>query len=144
MTGDELSERLRTATAELRKARVELHEERRWRSWMIGVLVGFSAFLAVVLLAPDWGLVSVANENRENGDLLVDCTTPGPRKPTVENPSTGHDCFDRGRATSAGLVEQIDVNQRCATQEAINQTLASLGSDLPAIQIINPAECFRE
>lgn len=144
MTETELAERLGDATEQLRLARVELHEERRWRRWLLALFAVVFVFMGVVLLAPDWGLVSVANNNRDNGEILVECTTPGPRKPTADDPSTGHECYDRGQARTGEALGSIDINTRCAIQDALNQTLAKFDPDIGIVQIVNPRECFQE
>lgn len=140
MTIEEVAEKLAEATGELRGARQELHEERRWRKILVRVLIGMSAFIVVVLVAVGAAtvvLLDVAHDNQRNGDLLVECTTAAPE-------GERHECFERGQEQTAGAVRSIDVNVRCAFQEALNQTLDRLDADIEHVELINPAECFRE
>lgn len=78
-------------------------------------------------------LVEIAEQNRRNGEILVDCTTPGTLVPTREDPRTGHDCYDRGTARSAQAIGQvIDADgdgqvDAIATAEALERIERLLG-----------------
>lgn len=82
-------------------------------------------------------LQEVARQNRRNGEILVDCTTPGPRKPTAEDPSTGHECYDRGTTRSAEAIGQVidadrdGVVDAIATAEALERIERALGIQRP-------------
>ena len=79
-------------------------------------------------------LNDVAEDNRRNGDILVDCTTPGPRVPTVDDPRTGHDCYDRGTTRSAEAIGRVidadsdGVLDAIATAEALARIERALGT----------------
>lgn len=89
------------------------------RANVIAVTLGAAAL--VVSLAAVAGIGYVAVQNNRNGRTLVECTTPGPTVPTAEEPATGHECYDRGRAqTGEAVVVIVDqVDQRvCQRMEA--------------------------
>lgn len=43
----------------------------------------------------------------ETLELLQECTSPGPREPTPDDPRTGNHCYDESRAGTAQAVRQI-------------------------------------
>ncbi len=67
-----------------------------------GVIIGVIASLAGVGLA-----VYNSSINVKNGEYLVECTTPGDRVPTKEDPSTGHKCYDDGGKRGQAFVVAI-------------------------------------
>lgn len=68
-------------------------------------------------------LLTHADGDRE---YLIQCTTPGPKEPTKEDPSTGHECYDgaQQRVGQAVILIGDDVDRRVChrIQEAFNQT----------------------
>lgn len=57
---------------------------------------------------------------------LIECTTPGPREPTMNRPTTGHNCFDESQARAGQFVVVIgdDVEERVCKrlEQAFNET----------------------
>lgn len=64
-------------------------------------------------------LTDLARQNRQNGRILVECTTPG--DPGSKNPEDHvHECFDRGTASQAQAILRVidtDSNGKPDTQE---------------------------
>lgn len=55
-------------------------------------------------------------------EKLEECTTPGPRTPTADDPTTGHKCFDDGQARTGEAITKIvdaDGNGKLDTQEIL-------------------------
>lgn len=75
----------------------------------------------------DRQLLDITTANRANGDLLVDCVTPGPRTPTPDDPTTGHPCWDRLRDPRPmdDLAARITDNGNCDRRR--------LAAGLPAV-----------
>ena len=87
--------------------------------FVFGVLVASVAIAGSNLIQTSQ-LESVARVNRSNGDLLVNCTTPG-TNPTPKSASdTGNACWDRLHATAgtndaiATIVDDIYCDHRRA------------------------------
>lgn len=55
------------------------------------VLVGLVGIAMLTLL---WGNRTAIRSSERTYSYLVECTTPGPRKPTPDDPTTGHACWD--------------------------------------------------
>lgn len=62
---------------------------------LVGLFVIASIALQVVAYGQLVSVATLATRNRANGDLLVDCVTPGSTVPTRDAPDTGHECWDR-------------------------------------------------
>lgn len=80
----------------------------------------FTALSVVLLIVGMLTLRAVAEQNRRNGEILVDCTTPTPAA-TPDNPKpAAHVCFERGGRATAKAVAAIvvDVDCRARRQEA--------------------------
>ncbi len=92
----------------------------RWAIVVMVVIVGLLAFMSTVLVL----LVQTRDLNEQhsafvdanNNDVfdalevlatLEDCNTPGPRTPTEDDPSTGHECFDENRARTAAAIKTV-------------------------------------
>lgn len=55
---------------------------------------------------------AIAEGNKSNGDILVDCTTPTP-PPTPEDPKPkAHECYERGQRGQSGAIVEIDCRTR--------------------------------
>lgn len=76
-----------------------------------GVLVFLVCLLCAVTAGLLWRDVFVNAPQREAlvevTQKLEECTTPGDHEPTVEDPTTGHKCYDDGQARTAAAVTQI-------------------------------------
>lgn len=60
----------------------------------------------------DRHLASLAADNRRNGDILVDCTTPTPPA-TPEDPKPRvHECYERGQRGQSGAIVELDCRAR--------------------------------
>lgn len=91
------------------------------------IAVGLGVVALVVSLVSAAVLVVVAVQNNRNGRVLVECTTPGPREPTKTDPSTGHECYDRGRAQTGDaivvIVDEVDRRTCLRMQSALATAL---------------------
>lgn len=80
---------------ETKRVRKELRDEKYWRRWLLALFGGF----AVVAIVGGWYLIDTAHQNKVNGDLIKDCTTPG------------GECAQRsgegGVSLSCGIVNEI-------------------------------------
>jgi hypothetical protein len=86
------------------------HARRRNRllTGMVAVLLAITGYMA-------YRDLYIHTPQRESifaiSQTLEECTTPGPRTPTAEDPSTGHKCFDDGQArTSEAIAQIVDAN----------------------------------
>jgi hypothetical protein len=107
------------------------------------VLVFLSAVLLVGLSFLLYRDVYVSGPQRDKveavADRLEECTTPGPRTPTAEDPTTGNDCFDEGQARTAVAISQIvdaDQNGKVDSQEILDylkqfDVFLELADDVP-------------
>ena len=60
----------------------------------------------------DRRLTDIAEQNKINGDILIDCTTPTPA-PTPDDPEPRiHECFERGIRGQSGAIVEIDCRSR--------------------------------
>lgn len=111
---DSLAEKVVTMTSEARMLRHEVNNQRK-RVWLLAIIF-------VALLIPSAVSVAgyvrqgaalqqlrdTAKTNERNGRILVECTSPGPDKPTEKNQfRTGHDCYDNGQAQTGKAVKEI-------------------------------------
>lgn len=95
-------------------------EAAKWAITVRSVFKGIIIVLFGIILWQTHGTTNKVHElgisNKLNGDLLVNCTTPGPNPP----PHSGNDCWDRlhdPAATSAAvalIVDNIYCDQRRA------------------------------
>jgi hypothetical protein len=99
-----------------------------WRARVVIIISGLLVLCAVGLSAArlfayigdrsayDRKLASIAEQNQRNGNLLVDCVTPGPSP----GPVTGHPCWDRLHDTKStdGAVALIVDNIYCDQRRA--------------------------
>lgn len=76
-----------------------IRAERFWRG-VLALLVTI-IFAAGVLLGVF--LVSVSRQNRDNGRILVECTTPS-------RPDDVHECYERNQKATADAITQIQQN----------------------------------
>lgn len=80
------------------------------------VAVGYLVYRDVFINAPQRdNLVEIS-------ETLQECTTPGPRTPTADDPSTGHKCFDDGQARTGEAIAAIvdaDGNGQVDAQEIL-------------------------
>lgn len=89
------------------------------RFYLLAVVLGAVALL--VSLGTAIGLTFVALDNYRQGQILVECTTPGPTTPTADDPDTGNECYNRSRRQTGEAVVVIvdEVDQRvCRRMEA--------------------------
>lgn len=71
---------------------------------------GFVIILLIVLT----GVPLVVNSfaNRSNSQTIKECTTPGEKKPTLQDPlDTGHECFDKGQQRTANILVRAAQNE---------------------------------
>lgn len=107
----------------------EGRQDRR-RRWAIGGVIALIVLLVLPVIGQYATLQEVqdlATENTANGDLLVECTTPG--VPTAVDPADRvHECYDRGQAATANAVAQISLAlldaATCARTEEAPETIA--------------------
>lgn len=90
-------------------------EVRRLRLWvslsLIPAVVG--AMILALLLVGVGRLNAIAEGNKANGDILVDCTTPTPQ-PSHEDPTPlVHECFERNARATGGAVASIQKSLDC-------------------------------
>jgi hypothetical protein len=83
---------------------------------LAGILLGVGGWLLVGYIEhrrdTDHHLAELARENRRNGDILIDCTTPTP-PPSPENPNPRpHECFERGQRGQSGAIVEVDCRAR--------------------------------
>lgn len=81
------------------------------------LLVGIMVYRDVFIVGPQ------RDEIEEIALTLEECTTPGPHTPTAEDPSTGHECYDRSQAGQAKAIAQIvdaDGNGKIDSQEILD------------------------
>lgn len=105
---DHLAESVDTLVAETQKLRGEVREEKFWRRLFLALFVLF-------VFAWAWTAryqVDTARQNKENGRVLIECTTAG----TKADP---HPCFDRGQATTGKAVGAIVTQIQAAADEVI-------------------------
>lgn len=101
-----LDEHVTTMTAEAAMLRHEVSQQ-KVRSTVIGFILGGVILFGAILLTIAAANRATLNRVDLTQDYLVECTTPGPRTPTAEDPSTGHPCFDDGQRRTAEVVERI-------------------------------------
>jgi hypothetical protein len=78
--------------------------------------------LSVVLIREIYVVGPQRNDIESIAINLEECTTPGPRTPTADDPSTGHKCFDDGQARTGAAIAAIvdaDGNGKVDTQEIL-------------------------
>lgn len=101
---------------------------------VIVAAVGFAALVLSLLVQ----VKDVTDQNKETIELLRECTSPGTRAPTKQDPSTGHDCYDRGQRRSAASIAKIidadgngklDTTEIMAVLKRIEQYLMDAGAD---------------
>lgn len=81
------------------------------------ILVGIMVYRDVFIVGPQ------RNDIEAIAVTLEECTTPGPKTPTAEDPTTGHECFDEGRENQAKAIAQIvdaDGNGHIDSQEILD------------------------
>lgn len=103
-TRQELEDRVHDLEADLARQR---SRDRRRLTVGIGALVVVLAALFVCVAL----LLSTAATNRATGEYLRECTTPGTRTPTLEDPATGNDCYDEQQRRSAVVVGELYARQ---------------------------------
>lgn len=95
----------------------------RRRNSVLVFLLSVNLILMSVMVSREVLIVGPQRDDIEEIALtLEECTTPGPREPTPDDPTTGHDCFDRGRTDQAVAIAQIvdaDGNGKIDTQEIL-------------------------
>lgn len=78
---------------------------RCWKiRWAVVLCVVLAA--AVIGMGVTW-TVQQARSAQSTRDYLVDCTTPGPKTPTPEDPTTGHACYDQGNRRTGEAVQML-------------------------------------
>lgn len=88
---------------------------RRLRHWVALALIPtlICVLVLILLLVNTSRLKEIAVDNRTNGDILVDCTTPTP-KPTPDDPTPRvHECFERSLRATGGAVASIQKSLDC-------------------------------
>lgn len=120
----------RMATKEEVEERVADERDARRRGWIVAGVLALVVLLAVSALLV--ALLLVAGQNRENGRLLVECTTPGTRVPTPDDPRTGNPCFDRQQSAAAKFLAQIiDTDGNGVADQIELRCLIQTAHDLP-------------
>lgn len=71
------------------------------------------------IIAQNKQLTSQTEQLTNIGNYLAECTTPGPKTPTAEDPTTGHPCFDRGLVAQAAAVGDLRASIDCNTLYAM-------------------------
>lgn len=68
--------------------------------------------LLFVLLLVGAPLLINSFANRDNSNTIKNCTTPGDKEPTAEDPfDTGHKCFDDGKRGTADILTKAAENE---------------------------------
>lgn len=107
------------------------------KCWKIRLAVVLCILLgaAAIGLGVGW-LVRFAHNAQQTREYLVECTTPGPRPPTRDDPRTGHACYDEGQArTGQAVVKIIDTNGngKADVQELADALGVSLPTTVPTV-----------
>lgn len=88
----------------------QAEQRRRDRNRLLAAAGALIVFLGILFVCVGL-LLSMASTNRATGDYLRECTTPGPRSPTAEDPSTGHPCYDRQQEQQGRVVAGLYARQ---------------------------------
>ena len=104
---ERLDEDVVAFTSEVQMLRQEVASNKRRVLW-VAVAVGIALLSLIPSSVALWVLFDVANDNRTSARILLECTTPGPQPPTLQNDfRTGHDCYDEGNDRTQDAVLQI-------------------------------------
>lgn len=79
----------------------EARQDRKRRLAILGMAAG-----VIALLLPVVASMIVLDEVREQGDLLIECTTPAAANPEARN----HPCYERGQARTSAAVAQVNLS----------------------------------
>lgn len=124
----ELSKDMAASGAAVEKLTREsvIQDNRRFRrrNAVLVILLVANMLLTAGLLGREILVVGPQRNLIENIAVqLEECTTPGPREPTADDPGTGHECYDDGRSSQAAAIAQIvdaDGNGQIDTQEILD------------------------
>lgn len=100
--------------------------------------------LTVFLMAGSWTVYRFGEDAKRTrteilgvARKLSECTTPGPRPPTRDDPRTGHDCWDEGQKRTGAVVGQI-VDGNGNQISDIQELAGALGVSLPTTSTTIP------
>lgn len=79
---------------------------------ILGLLVLVLVSLALLFVLRFQGAKTL-REVKGNTSYLQECTTPGTKTPTPEDPSTGHPCYDRGSSRTGEAINQLNLVSAC-------------------------------
>lgn len=100
-----LAETIKTLASKEELEAVKQQQDRRAHRLIVALAVAALSIAGLAgLTAVGW---SVIESNRQNVRILNDCTTPGDRVPTNEDPRTGHRCYDDGQARTRAAVAEL-------------------------------------
>lgn len=95
---------------DLEEVRVETTNKTR-RLWIVVLLVALAMAAGLGLFAE---LLSIAAQNRANGELLVECTTP-----SDDRAADPHECYELGEQARGSFTATLsEINSRLARIEA--------------------------
>lgn len=81
---------------------------RRWAVLAGAAAIVLLAFVSIANVAVLNRLADVADTNRRNGRVLVECTTPSPGGGRgTDREDDVHECFERGQAQTAAVIGRL-------------------------------------
>jgi hypothetical protein len=113
----------------------QLAEERTWRRRLFRSLLAAAVIVVFLLGALVWvggQLLKIAEVNRVNGRILIECTTPSPPTGRASSPEDRvHECYEDGQARTGGAIHAINEANRHAVAAAF-QCVIEKRADLDA------------
>lgn len=109
---EEVADRSAAIETITRESIIADNKKFRRRNAVLVILLSAQLVLSSIMVAREVFVVSPQRDEIEAiAQTLEECTTPGPRTPTAEDPTTGHDCYDRGQQSQAkAIAEIVDAN----------------------------------